>query len=141
MKKNKNTTRLRIIIGIVVIIHGLMRVAFINDYVDFVLHHFDDLSISDDLLMISATFLPFLEFLIGAFILCKIGVKKSLILALLISLLMIVFIILGNLHYTRLIYHIVIVGGIMFLLNMNQATAIIDFLYKLSKGKIYPGRN
>ena len=121
MNKYKKSTILRVIIGTIVVMNGLIGVIFINDCVDFALDHFGNLFMNNnDFLMIIAVFLPFLQFLIGAFILCKICVKKSLTFALIISLMMIFFIVVGNLHYSRLIYHILIAGAALFLLALPK---------------------
>ena len=96
--------KLRIFTGLIIAFHGLLRIVFINKYINFVHQNFSDLIPVEPLLTMGAALLPFLEFFVGLLLIFRVGNRRTVCVAVLISLFMSVFIIAGNL-YPRLIYH------------------------------------
>ena len=109
---------LRIVTGSIILLHGLLRIIFINKYIDFVLQNFSDVVASETILLIGAALFPFIEFFTGLLIITNVALKRSLIAGFLISVVMVGFILAGGL-YPRLIYHSV-VFALLFLLTDKQ---------------------
>ena len=109
---------LRVVTGSIILIHGLLRIIFINSYLEFVLQNFSELLTVDTLLLIGVVLFPFLEFFTGLLIIMNVHLKRSLAVGFLISLIMVSFIVMGSL-YPRLIYHTVVLA-LLFLLTDKQ---------------------
>lgn len=99
--------KLRIVTGLLITLHGLLRIIFIDKYINFVHQHYYDIIPIESLLTIGSSLLPFIEFFVGLLVAFNVGYKRTLFAALLVSLFMSLFIIVGSL-YPRLIYHGVI---------------------------------
>ena len=137
MKKFKNLTfTLRVLIGSIIMLHGLVRVFFVQEYIDFVVTHFISDINNKNLLIMGATFLPFLEFVSGAFVFFRVGIKKAVASAFCISFLMGFFILLGNLSYYRLLYHILIMLALVVIFIRYRNLCLNESVYNLSKSKI-----
>ena len=106
---------LRMTIGLAVAIHGFIRVIGIYDYVDFVVARLDPIFNNDSLLIFGATLLPFLEVLSGLLIFFRLNMKTAVLVALSICLIMSVMIILGNLSTYRLVFHVLMIIGLLIL--------------------------
>ncbi|QIE59021.1 hypothetical protein G5B37_05420 [Rasiella rasia] len=79
-------------------------------------------------LTVGASLFPFIEFFTGLLIISNVNIKKSIRIAFCISLVMICFIIADQL-YSRLIYHGVIIGLLVFLcfkVDKNQQTPTLS---------------
>lgn len=109
---------LRIVTGSIILLHGLLRILFINRYIEFVLHNFSDVVETETILLVGAALFPFLEFFTGLMIITNVAIKRSLLVGFLISLIMVGFILVGGL-YPRLIYH-AFVFALLFLLTDKQ---------------------
>ncbi len=105
--KNKLTGVLRMVTGIIILLHGLFRIVFIGKYIDFVLENFSGAIPSHTALTVGAALFPFIEFFTGTLIMVNIGYKKSIVVGIMISLIMSAFIIAGDM-YPRLIYHCIV---------------------------------
>ncbi len=117
----------RIVTGSIITLHGLLRIIFIDKYVDFVQQHFSEMIPSENALVIGAALFPFIEFFTGLLIAINLKIKQSLTAGILISLVMSYYIIAGHL-YVRLIYHAIVCGAIAmlyFLLFNNQTRKIL----------------
>ena len=86
------------------LLHGLLRIIFINTYIDFVLNNFSEIVGTNTILLVIAALFPFVEFFIGLLIVTNVSLKKSLLSGVLITAIMVGFILVGGL-YLRLIYH------------------------------------
>ena len=106
MRTNQAYTYLRYTTGVIIALHGLFRIVFMKKYIGFVLENFLSVLPSETALTIGAALFPFVEFFTGLLIVWNLKVKKALVSGFLISLVMGLFLIAGNL-YPRLIYHIV----------------------------------
>ena len=95
---------LRIATGSIMLLHGLLRIIFINTYIDFVINNFSEIVGTNTILLVIATLFPFIEFFIGLLIVTNVSLKKSLWSGFLITAIMVGFILVGGL-YLRLIYH------------------------------------
>ena len=111
MRNNQAHTYLRYTTGVIIALHGLLRIVFMRKYISFVLDNFQEVIPSETALTIGAALFPFVEFFTGLLIVWNLKVKKALVSGFLISLVMGLFLIAGDL-YPRLIYHIVVVGFI-----------------------------
>ena len=107
----------RIVTGIIITLHGLLRIIFINTYVDFVQANFSDIIPSENILVIGATLFPFVEFFTGLLITMNLKIRQSLVMGALISIVMSYYIVVGHL-YIRLIYHVVVCSAIALLYFM-----------------------
>ncbi len=110
----KVTFNLQTVVGAIIVLHGLARIIFIDKYIDFVLYNFSEMLTTDTTLVIGAALFPFIEFFIGGLIIFNVGIKKSIRTAILVSVIMGLFIIVGSL-YSRLIYHTIVVVSLIFL--------------------------
>ncbi len=105
---------IRRVLGIIIAIHGVIRIADIGGYIDFILSNYKGILPFDTLLIIGGALFPFLEFFIGLLICFNIIMKKAIISGFFISIIMIIFILLGGM-YERLIYHTIVLIGLTFL--------------------------
>ncbi len=112
--------KMRILVGALISLHGLLRIFFINDYINFVNENFLEFVNNESLLTVGAALLPFLEFFVGLLIIFRIRFKAALVMGLLISVIMSVFILMGSL-YPRLIYHSIIILMVISLLVKNYS--------------------
>ncbi|MEL6812995.1 MAG: hypothetical protein AAFP76_16845 [Bacteroidota bacterium] len=102
---------LRILIGLAITAHGLLRIYDISEYSNFVLTSYYDMIPSENFLLIASIVFPFLEFFTGWLITLKIGIKRALEMGFFISLVMVFFILLGG-TYERLLYHAAVLTGL-----------------------------
>lgn len=102
---------IRVLVGSLIAIHGLLRIADISSYIEFVLDNFAGVLPFENLLIFGGALLPFLEFFTGMLIVFRIQLKRALWVGLFISVLMSTFILVGNM-YERLIYHSIVVIGL-----------------------------
>lgn len=138
MKRLKElTTNPRFIAGTVIAAHGLLRVLFINKYIDFVLTNFNDFLPSEVALTIGSALIPFVEFFAGLLLLMNVSIKQSTWLGISISVVMSAFIIAAQM-YTRLIYHELIVAILIAVLWQAQLKHTGKSLLEGSKGKVDP---
>lgn len=110
----KVTFNLQTVVGVIIALHGLSRIIFIDKYIDFVLYNFSEMLSTETTLVVGAALFPFVEFFIGGLIILNVGLKKSIRAAILVSIVMSMFIIAGNL-YPRLIYHTIVVASLLFI--------------------------
>ena len=119
---------LRVVTGIIIALHSLWRIIFLNKYVDFVQHNFYDLLPNDTLLIVGSTLFLHLEFFVGLLIILKVKNQLSIFLGVFISLTMIVFITAQAL-YPHLIYHGIVIGLLAMVyytqLGKNQGKLIL----------------
>ncbi|MDC8004518.1 hypothetical protein POV27_10705 [Aureisphaera galaxeae] len=106
---------IRLVVGSIIAIHGLIRIVDIGGYTDFILSNFKGTLPFDTLLVIGGALFPFLEFFTGLLICFNITLKKSIMVGFFISVVMSIFILVGNM-YERLIYHTIVLIGLTFLL-------------------------
>jgi len=109
---------LRIVTGSIILLHGLLRIIFINKHIDFVFQNFSDLVATETILLVGAALFPFIEFFTGLLIITNVAIKRSLVAGFFISIIMVGFILIAGL-YPRLIYHSV-VFALLFLLTDKQ---------------------
>ncbi len=100
--------KIRVVTGGIIALHGLLRIIFIEKYIDFVFINFFDIIPAENLLTIGSAVIPFVEFFVGLLILTKINLRKSIVFSLGISVFMMLFIVAGSL-YERLVYHFVVI--------------------------------
>ncbi len=112
---------LRVVTGIIIALHGLWRIIYLNKYVDFVQHNFYDLLPNETLLMVGSVLFLHLEFFVGLLIILKVKNQLSILLGVFISVTMIVFIIAQAL-YPHLIYHGIVIGllGIVYFTQFRK---------------------
>lgn len=135
-RKFKNVKySIRVLLGSVIMLHGLSRIFFIRDYVDFVLINFGGYANKEALILV-ASFIPFLEFLLGSLLVFKISVKRSAIITLLISFFMITCILVGELSAFRLIYHVILIGTICYFLSLKDEFPSVADLINRPKSKV-----
>lgn len=138
MKRIKElATNPRFIAGIIIAVHGLLRILFINKYIDFVLTNFNDFLPSEMVLTIGSALFPFIEFFAGLLLLYNVSIKQSTWLGILISVVMSIFIVAAQM-YTRLIYHVVIVSMLTIVLMQSQIKQSGANLLEGAKSKIDP---
>lgn len=129
MNKFRNITyTIRVVTGVIILLHGLLRIIYLDTYIEFVLTHFYDMLPTETGLTVGASLFPFIEFFTGLLIISNVNIKKSIRIAFCISLVMICFIIADQL-YSRLIYHGVIIGLLVFLcfkVDKNQQTPTLS---------------
>ncbi|WP_147437259.1 hypothetical protein [Ulvibacter antarcticus] len=106
---NTIKSNLRSISGIIIGVHGLLRIVFYSSYIEFVLNNFSNFIFSETILVIGAALFPFIEFFTGFLLFFNVITKKAIISGILISVIMSAFIIVGHL-YLRLIYHGIVLG-------------------------------
>ncbi len=131
LEKFRNTQySVRVLTGAIISLHGLLRIIFIDDYVNFVLASYSEVVGSSTLLLIGATFLPFLEFFTGLLIIFKVAIKRVVLAGVLLSVVMIIFILLGQM-YPRIIYHAVVIILLAFVGELNRRKVENNYhLYK-----------
>lgn len=118
---------LRITTGVIIALHGLLRIIFIDKYVDFVQSNFSEMIPSENALVIGAALFPFLEFFTGLLIIINLRIQRALTAGFLISLVMSYYIVAGHL-YLRLIYHAVIfcaIGTLFFMLSNEKTRRLL----------------
>jgi thiosulfate dehydrogenase [quinone] large subunit len=105
MKKLKDVRfLLRVATGIIIMLHGLLRIVNLNEYVDFVVANFSRFLGGEFMLTVWGFGVPFIEFCVGLLLTLNIGYKKTIITGIVISFTMSVFLIAGSM-YPKLIYH------------------------------------
>lgn len=105
MRKFKDLTYcLRMITGVTIMAHGLIRIVQINDYINFVLDSFSGSGFTETLLILGSALFPFLEFFTGLLFIYNLALRRAVATGFFISLIMSAFIIAGNM-YPRLVYH------------------------------------
>jgi|GEM_PF-6591766 len=97
----------RALTGVIILLHALLRIVFIDEYINFVLLNYSEVVQSQTVLIIVASLIPFLEFFTGLLLIFKVAVKRSVLAGISISVIMVVFILLGQI-YLLLIYHAII---------------------------------
>ena len=125
----------RFVAGTIIAIHGLLRILFINKYIDFVLINFNDFIPSELLLTIGSSLMPFIEFFAGLLLLFNVSIKQSTWLGIWISIIMSAFIIAAGM-YTRLIYHVDVVVVLSMILMQKQLKKSNQNLLEGPKSKI-----
>ena len=118
---------LRILTGVIIAAHALLKIVSLSDYISSVIEQFYDVILDETSLLIGAALLPFAEFFIGLLIICKVSIKKALGAALLISIIMSYFIVSKSL-YPKLIYHCFVVALllIVYATSENRQTPILS---------------
>ena len=116
--------KIRILTGGIIALHGLLRIIFIERYIDFVFENFFHVLPAENLLTIGAAIIPFVEFFVGLLILTNISLKKSIVFSACLSIMMMVFIVVGDL-YQRLIYHSLIIL-LMAVVYINHPAASVS---------------
>lgn len=96
--------KLRVLTGGVIAIHGLFRIIFIGNYIDFVHKNFLEIIPFETALTISSALFPFIEFFAGLLIVSNIKLERSILFGGIISIIMSFFIIIGS-QYEWLVYH------------------------------------
>ncbi|GEQ86860.1 hypothetical protein ULMS_23680 [Patiriisocius marinistellae] len=127
---------IRKILGLVIVFHGLYRIVTILNYVDFVSQHLSGIITNQTVLVVRTTLLPFLEFLSGALLFMKVGVKRSAFFATIISIIMVVFIIIGDLGIIRLLYHFLVLVGLAYIIYAYRPLILNERNFNISKSKI-----
>ncbi|MBX2827121.1 MAG: hypothetical protein KTR22_03120 [Flavobacteriaceae bacterium] len=112
---------LRLLVGGVISIHGLIRIVDIGNYIDFVLSNYEGVLPFETLLIIGGALFPFLEFFTGMLISFNIRLRKAIMIGFFISIVMGIFILVGNM-YERLIYHTIVLIGLTLLLLKDSKT-------------------
>lgn len=114
----------RVLVGLIIAVHGLLRIADISSYIDFVLNNYSGVIPFENLLVVGGALFPFLEFFTGMLIVFRIHLKRALWVALFISLVMSTFIVVGSM-YERLIYHsfvLIGLGIVMKIMNSSRTS-------------------
>ena len=119
MAKFKNVQfTVRVILGGIIMLHGIYRIFSIREYLDIVLTDYNQF-INQELFIISASLFPFLEFFLGALLVFKIGVNKASLIALVITSIMAFGSVIGDMSITHLVYNIIVIGMLVCLLSIR----------------------
>ncbi len=113
----------RILVGALIAIHGLMRIADISSYIEFILSNYSRVIPFENVLIFGGALFPFLEFFTGMLIVFRIQLKMALWMGLCITIVMSTFILVGNM-YERLIYHSLVIiglGGVAKIMRLESA--------------------
>jgi len=127
----------RTIAGTIIVIHGLLRILFINKYIDFVLVNFNEFLPSEIVLTMGSALFPFIAFFVGLLLLYNVSIRQSTWVGILISVVMSAFIVAAQM-YGRLIYHVIIVSILIVALMQKQLKNSGSNLLEGTKGKIDP---
>ena len=137
MQITKNTLGIvRILIGIIVASHGMLRILFLNIYIEFVVSHFYEVIPHEATLTICFSILPFLELFMGLLIIFKIELKRFVFLGLSLSLLVSILLIYKHL-YLELLYYTPLVAWLTWLYYNYLMGKNRTHLFYYSKGKVY----
>ncbi|GER60278.1 hypothetical protein [Patiriisocius marinus] len=119
MAKFKNVQfTVRVILGGIIMLHGIYRIFSIREYLDIVLIDYNQ-SINQELFIISASIFPFLEFFLGALLVFKIGVNKASLTALIITSIMAFGSVIDDVSITHLIYNTIVMSMLVCLLGIR----------------------
>jgi len=121
--------KLHVLTGCIIAIHGLLRILFLDQYMDFVDQNYGDMFVSETILTVGSALLPFIEFFVGLLIVFKVSPKLSLLGALFLSVLTVGFIISANV-YPWLIYHFIVINLLSLQLCRKFNTPISRFILK-----------
>lgn len=123
MDRFKNITyTLRVMLGAIIMVHGLLRILFLSKYISFVINQFYNVIPNETWLTLSASLLPFLEFFIGLLIIYNVKSKIAIWVAIVLSLLTSIFLVFKNL-YPRLIYHCFLIVVFLFMYATTKKTS------------------
>lgn len=109
----------RWVVGAMIAIHGLIRIVGIGSYIDFILANYRGVLPFETVLVVGGALFPFLEFFTGLLIGFNIQTKKAIVVGFFISLVMGIFIVIGNM-YERLLYHSIVLIGLTYLYFGNS---------------------
>jgi len=141
MKRSKRIFGIiRIMAGVLILGHGMLRILFLSKYIDFIVTNFIALLPSEGFLTIAAALFPFLEFFAGLLLLYKVSFKRALLLSGLISVVMSLFIIWAQM-YPRLIYHGVVLFILLLLYYREKHKNLKIGLFDYPKSEIDARRN
>jgi hypothetical protein len=128
----------RILIGILIASYGMLRIIFLKKYIEFVVFNFNEIIPDDATLTMGFAILPFVELFIGLLIIFKIEFKRSIIVALILTILVAFFFIYEQM-YIILMYHVPVMVLLLWLYG-REITDTHNHLFNYSKGKIYTGQ-
>ncbi|GEM_PF-3399798 len=111
--------------GLLVALHGLMKIIFISNFTDYVMETMGFFGMPETFWILIGSFLPFVEFFSGLMLLSNIRPKQSVLLTSMVMLVL-SFLVLVNHLYIHLVFEIVVffLLGIIFLKERNHWSGI-----------------
>lgn len=107
------------IVGILILGRGLFHIIFMGNYIEYVSSKFFNNLPFESLLIICASFFPFIEFFIGLLLIFKVKLKKTLITSILVYVTLIVFTIIEA-YYEQTAYLLIVLLSLIYIYKNSE---------------------